>query len=272
MNKSTHLNHSPLTAVLTAMLTLVVLLLGLICSGGGGGLSQAQQNNAQRTPTETVREFYQALSEKRFREAFAISIYRPAIEGLSAEMLAELRPDFERMSAAVPGQIQITGEQISGDTATVFIKISSAGDAADAKPEPVSLVRAGDVWIVGDKENQQLVKQSGREFFIAARIDTHHSEVQALLQRIAAAEIAYGAQHNGQFADLPTLLKAGLVPKDIETSDSTGYRFRVTLAGDNRNYAAQAEPVRYNLTGRLSFYMNITGIKSRDTGGKPFKP
>jgi hypothetical protein len=37
-----------------------------------------------RTPIQTVGEFYKALRERRFREAFALSIYQPALEGLSA--------------------------------------------------------------------------------------------------------------------------------------------------------------------------------------------
>ncbi len=36
----------------------------------------------QRSPTDTMRDFYRMMREKKYREAFAISIYRPAIEGL----------------------------------------------------------------------------------------------------------------------------------------------------------------------------------------------
>ena len=39
--------------------------------------------NQQRSPSDTVREFYKAMREKRFREAFALSIYKPVIDGLS---------------------------------------------------------------------------------------------------------------------------------------------------------------------------------------------
>ena len=37
--------------------------------------------STQRSPIETMREFYRMMREKKFREAFGISIYRPAIEG-----------------------------------------------------------------------------------------------------------------------------------------------------------------------------------------------
>lgn len=93
-----------------------------------------------------------------------------------------------------------------------------------------------------------------------------------MLQRIAAAELVYSTQHNKQFADLPTLVQDGLLPKDIETTESTGYRFQITLAKDGGTYSATAEPARYGRTGRLSFYMDQSGIRSKDTGGKQLKP
>jgi hypothetical protein len=225
-----------------------------------------------RTPTETVREFYKALREKRFQQAFALSIYKPAVEGLSAEEFEELRPDFEKMAAAVPENVTISGEQISNDTATVFVRIA-AGDDAAAQAEPITLTRRGNEWIIGDKDNEKIVLANGKEFFIKARIDTHHGEVQAMLERISLAQIFYSKQHNDQFADLQTLTNATLVPKDIEGTDSTGYRFHITVAADKKSYTAGAEPVRYGRTGRLSFYLDDkVGIKSRDTGGKPYIP
>src|SRR5207253_3643838 len=125
--------------------------------------------------------------------AFALSIYKPAIEGLSQAEMQDLQPDFEKLAANVPENIQFSGEQTSGDTATVFVKVA---DDASAQPEPVMLLRAGNGWIVGDRENQEIVKKSGKDFFFNARIDTHHNEAQAMLQRIAIAELAYSQQHN----------------------------------------------------------------------------
>jgi hypothetical protein len=255
--------HSQRTT--SMLMTSLLLLLSLaLCSGGARIFAQTPQ----RTPTETVREFYKALREKRFQQAFAISIYKPAVEGLSAEEFEELRPDFEKMAAAVPENLTISGEQISNDTATVFVKV-----AADGTTEKADLLRRGNEWIVGDKDNEKIVLANGKEFFIKARIDTHHGEVQAMLERISLAQIYYSQQHNGQFADLQTLTRADLVPKDIEGTDSTGYRFHVTVSSDKKGYTAGAEPARYNRTGRLSFYMDSKlGIKSADTGGKPFVP
>ena len=96
-----------------------------------------------RTPTETMREFYRLMREKKFREAFGMSIYRPAIEGLSAPEFEDLRPDFEKMAVAVsekiPATVDITGEQISGDAATVFVKVVDAD--GKEKIESASLIK-----------------------------------------------------------------------------------------------------------------------------------
>jgi len=226
---------------------------------------------APRTPTETMREFYRMMREKKFREAFGITIYRPAIEGLSPEEFEELRPDFEKMALAVsekiPPTIDITGEQISGDAATVFVKVLDAN--GKDKVEPASLIKVDNNWIVGDRENLELVKKEGKKFFFEARINAHHSDVQDMLTRISLAQVVYAQGHNGQYANTAELITAGLVPKDIEGTDSTGYRFQIVRAPDGKSWYATAEPVQYGRTGRLSFYLDASGVRSGDAGGKP---
>lgn len=255
---------------------LVYLLLAVVstyaqtsrASSASGQKSASAGTIAALTPSETVREFYKRMRERRFREAFAVTIYKSVVEALSAEELEELRPDFERMAAAIPDKIEVSGEQMSGDIATVFVKIADADKAAQA--EPVALMRdATGAWIVGDKENQEIVRKAGKQFFFEARIQTHHNEVQDMMRRISLAQIAYAAQHNNLYADIPTLIAAGLLPKDIESPDTIGYRFHLTLAKDAKSWTAGAEPVRYNRTGRLSFLLDPTGIRSADVGGKP---
>ncbi len=227
---------------------------------------------ARRTPTETVREFYRALRERRFQDAFAMSVFNPAIENLSREDYEELRPDFERMAGTVPAQVDITGEQVSRDAATVFLRTTGAD--GNASIDPVSLIRraSDSSWIIGDRETAEAVKKQGKKFFFNARLETHHGEAQKMMTRIAAAQLVYSQQHDNQFADLSTLVAAGLLPKDIEATDSAGYRFHLTLANNNRVFRAGAEPVRYNRTGRLSYYMDAFGMQAKDTGGKPFNP
>ena len=93
----------------------LLILLALLVGMATTSVAQAQQ----RTPTETTRAFYSLMREKKYREAFTISIYRPAIDGLSTQEFEDLRPDFDKMAVAVaeklPPTIDISGEQISGD-------------------------------------------------------------------------------------------------------------------------------------------------------------
>lgn len=225
--------------------------------------------STQSTPTETVRSFYKALQEKRFRDALSMSVFKYAIEGLSEQELEELRPEFEKLAAGAE-KVVITGEQVTGDQATVFVKL--ANDEASAPPAPVPLMKAGGAWIVGDPDGEKAVRDSGKEYFFKARIDTHEAEARAMLQRIGVAQLVYSQKHNGMFADLFTLIADGLVPKDIETTDSTGYRYRIVLSDNKRSYSVYAEPDRYGRTGKLSFYMDQRGIQSADVGGKPYSP
>ena len=260
-----------------ALALIYALLVGLLTAGAvaagttAAALAAPAQSNA--TPTQTVIEFYRQLRQKHFREAFALSIYKPAIDGLSTEEFADLQSDFEKMATGVPENVQISGEQISGDTATVFVKVNNDDAAAQQQQDDsVTLMRKGNGWIIGDKENEAVVKRSGKDFFFTARIQTHHSEVQSMLQRISVAQLVYSQQHNGMFGDLRALINAGLIPKDLESTESTGYRFHVTLSSDAKSFTAGAEPARYNRTGRLSFFLDKTGVRSADNGGKPLSP
>jgi hypothetical protein len=224
-----------------------------------------------RSPTETTRLFYQKLREKKFREAFMMSIYRSAIETLSAQEFEELRPDFEKMALAVsekiPAKIDVSGEQVSGDAATVFVKVLDAD--GKEKIEPASLIKVDNSWIIGDKENLELVKKAGKQFFFEARINAHHSDVQDMMTRISLGQVLYSQNHNGQFGNLAELVAAGVVPKDIEGIESTGYRFQINRSTDGKSWYATAEPAQYGRSGRLSFYLDATGVRSGDTGGKP---
>jgi hypothetical protein len=230
-------------------------------------VSNAVPQNPPKTPTETVREFYKAMREKKFREAFGMSIYKPAIDGLSNEEFEDLRPDFEKMAGAIPEKVDLTGEQISGDLATVFVKVKE-GEAPE-QAEPISLIKVNGVWIVGDRDNEAIVKRAGKNFFFNARIDTHHNEVQAMMTRITLAQVVYSQGHNGQFGNIAELIAAGLIPKDLEGTESTGYKFNIIRTADGKAWYATAEPAQYGRTGRMSFYLDASGVRSGDNGGKP---
>lgn len=236
-----------------------------------GSLSVAAQQPA-RSPSDTVREFYKAMREKRFVDAFGLSIYKPAISGLKPQEFEDLKSDFDKMAEAIPESVDISGEQISGEQAAVFVKVPKDNDPAHAETEPVFLIRENGQWIVGDRENQEIVKKAGNRFFFQARIDAHHGDVKTVLGKISIAELAYYQQHNGAFADLPTLIASGLLDKDLGGTESTGYRFHIELAKDAKTFTVGAEPAQYGRTGLLSFFMDQTGVKSGDVGGKRFNP
>ena len=264
------LNVSEVFEVTTRKLVSAALIALVLAGAASNFVAQ----NATRSPSDTVREFYKAMRERKFREAFALSIYKPAIEPLKPAEFEDLRPDFDKMAVAIsekmPEKLDISGEQISGDLATVFIKLLD--NDGKEKLEPASLIKVEGVWLLGDAESQALVKKAGKQFFFNARIDAHHSDVQDMLTRISLALLLYSQQHNGQFANLATLIAAGMLPKDIEGTESTGYRFRINVSPDAKSWSAQAEPAQYGRSGRLSFFMDAAGVRSSDTGGKPLTP
>src|SRR6266404_7468307 len=113
----------------------------------------------QRTPSDTVRAFYKAMHDHRFKEAWALTIYRPAVEGLNAEEMEDLRPDFEEKAAAIPDQVEIAGETISGDIATVFVKVPVSESTPQNVSQPVNLIKSGGGWIIGTEADQVEVKK-----------------------------------------------------------------------------------------------------------------
>jgi len=233
------------------------------------GLPSGAMSQTPRTPAEVVREFYKAMREHRFKDAFSLTIYKPAVEGLSAAEMDDLRADFEEKAAAVPEQVEIAGEQIDGKTATVYVRVPINESTPQTISQPVNLINSGGAWIIGDENNQAIVKKAGRRFFLDALITQHHSDIEDLLRRVIAVQLVYSQQHGGVYGDLAALITAGLVPKAAGDPKELGYNFRVVPGKDGKTYVAGAEPTRYGHTGKLSYWMDQTGtIKGVDNGGK----
>jgi hypothetical protein len=223
-----------------------------------------------RTPIQTVGEFYKALRERRFREAFALSIYKPALDGLSAEEYAELQPEFEKLAGAVPEKIEFGGELISGDKATVFARVGGENVPLEA----ITLMRGSDGRVdfrrpggAGDRPaRRQRVLSQG-----AHRDASQGSGSVAAEDRQCRG--SYAAEHNGQFADMRVLLESKpALHEDVESAQTLGYQFQITLGKDRKSYQVNAEPLRYGRTGLLSYYADQTGMQKKDTGGKPYNP
>src|SRR4029434_2450538 len=96
---------------------------------------------------------------------------------LSAEEMEDLRPDFEQKAAAVPAQIEITGERIQGNIAPVFVKVPVTENTPKITSEPVNLMSSGNGWIIGTEADQAEVKKKGRRFFLDALIEEHENNI-----------------------------------------------------------------------------------------------
>lgn len=216
------------------------------------------------SPADTVISFYRALKEKRYVEGFHRSVYRNAIDGLTPSELNDLEPDFARTFSAIPDKIEPSGEQITGETATVSLKFGGADE-----PQQVGLVRIGAEWLVGDKETLTLVNAQGRAFFFNARMLVNEGEAFEMLQRIIGAEIIYSRKFEGRNASLKELIRLGGVPRDIEDGEAGGYKFALTVSADEKSFFATASPAVHGKTGRVSFYADINGVHGEDLKGQP---
>ena len=240
-----------------------LMLILVVCTVSMGGYGQAQ-----RGPADVVREFYKAMREHRFKDAWSMSVYKPAIEGLSADEMEDLRPFFEAQAAPIPAQLQIDSENISGNTAQVFVRLPPGDSSPQLTSKPVDLIKSDGGWIIGTQAEQDTVKKAGSRYFIDALVDINQDNMADNLKRLIGMEAAYAQANNGTYGELKALVAAGLMSDDMLDPKLSGYVFRLTING--KTYVATAEPTHYGHTGKLSYWMDQTGaIKSADNGGKP---
>ncbi len=223
--------------------------------------SVASARAQKGSPTEAVLAFYKLLREQKYMEGFSYSIYRDAVEGLSDEDMAELVPEFQQTFADIPEKIEVRGEQISGEAATVFAKF---GDAADV--QEVSLVRQDGRWLVGDREALAQVQTERTAFFFNTRIRVNHNEVFDLMKRLTGTEdVRFRAKK--AYATLDELVAEEGFAEDIKSGVANGYRFTVNLTPDKQAFTLVAVPVRYGRTGKLSFFADAKSIHADDAKG-----
>lgn len=242
------------------MRRLAVLGLAAVLAAALGAPVRAQKTIS---PSETVLTFYRFLRENRFSEGLAYSVYREAVEGLEEGDLAELEQEFRQTFSDIPARIEIRGEQVSGENATVFASFGSEEQAQE-----VVLVNEGGRWLVGDREALEQVRKERTAFFFNARIQVNHNEVFRLMQRIAGGEDVY-FQTKKVYAELAELATADSLGEDLKTGVASGYRFTVNLTPDRQAFTVVAIPVRYGRTGKLSFFANAKSIHAQDAAGQP---
>ena len=116
---------------------LVIGLLGTLLFG----VTNNTFAQTQRTPADVVREFYKAMHERRFKDAWSLTIYKPAVDGLSAAEMEDLRQDFEEKAAVIPETVEIASEQIDGASATVFVKVPINESTPQNISQPLYLIK-----------------------------------------------------------------------------------------------------------------------------------
>ena len=241
-------------------LTIAFILSVIVCPAAPPvGIAQGEVS-----PAKTVQEFYGHLRARRYLEGFRLSVYGAAVEGLSEEERRELEPEFARMAKALPEQVETRGEQISGETATVFIKLPQ-----EKRMQEVSLVRIDGKWRVGDRETYQLVVREGRGFFFNARLRVGEAEAYEWLLEIVGAQAIHFSSKQ-RYGTLEDLVALGGVSKQLVNGSESGYRFRLAVSEDGKGYRVHAVPAEYGRTGRLSFYADQTNaIRAEDKEGQP---
>ena len=235
--------------------------------------SFAANAQTQRSPSDVVRDFYKAMHERRFKDAWSMTVYKPAVEKLTPEEMEDLRPIFESQAAEVPDQIKIDTEKIAGNTAQVFVQMPATDATPQITSKPADLILVNGAWIIGTEAEQANVKKAGTRYFLDALIDLNQGGTEDLLKRLIAVQALYAQTHNGAFGELKDLLNANLLSPDTVDPKSTGYNFHIVVAPGGKTFVATAEPTRYGHTGKLSYWMDQTGvIKNADNGGKPLQP
>ncbi len=97
------------------------------------------------------------------------------------------------------------------------------------------------------------------------RIPANEGLVRYMFTTLHEAEVQYQSQH-GRFASADELEEAKMFDKSV--FDGMGYSFELSASGGR--YQATAAPLTYGKTGRVSFYIDETGvIREGDHEGKP---
>lgn len=246
-------------------------------NGEKNSISKATIKIEPNSPSDSVRVFYKDLRERKFREAMFLTNLRPAIEGLTDSELKELQVDFEALAAQVPADIEINGEIISKNKATVTAKLPDV-DTQKTSLQEIKLRKEDEAWTIltVDEKAESEIKKEGRNYFFALRIKTHHEEAKAMLERVHKAQMVFAVQNSGLYGDMPALTGKGFLPPDVLSADSTGYNYQIQLSDDHKKYTAIATPAVYGKTGKLSFQFEadgnkISSLKSKDIKGQTFK-
>jgi hypothetical protein len=90
---------------------------------------------------------------------------------------------------------------------------------------------------------------------------------QSSLRTLVSAEATYqSTTGNGKYGTLDEMISQGLLTKD--TMEKKGYLLELNLIGGS--YEARANPIEYGKTGKMSFFIDESGVlRGGDHGGGP---
>ena len=231
----------------------------------------------ENSPADMIRTFYKNLRENRFREAIFLTNLRPAVEGLTEQELKDLQVDFSNLAEIIPGEIQISGEIITNDKATVMAKLpDNASGKTELKEFKLEKQNGGWLILMVDSQQEAEIKKQGKNYFFALRIEVHHSEVEKMMDKIYKAQLVHSLQNGGEFTEFKALIEKNLLPEDVQTPDNTGYKYNLSLSSDKKQYTVTAEPVAYGKTGKFSYLLKVETekkpvLKQEDKLGKSLK-
>lgn len=231
----------------------------------------------ENSPADTIRTFYKNLRGNRFREAIFLTNLRPAVEGLTDRELKDLQVDFSNLAEIIPGEIQISGEIITNDKATVMAKLPN-NETGKNELKEFKLARENGGWLIlmVDEKQETEIKKEGKNYFFALRIEVHQTEVEKMMDRIYKAQLVFSTQNGGEFTDFSKLIQNNFLPEEVQSSDSTGYKYELSLSADKKQYSVTAVPAVYGKTGKLSYVLSVENgkkpvLKQEDKQGKSLK-
>lgn len=229
---------------------------------------------APDSPADTVRSFYKHLREQKIRDAMFLTNLRPAVEGLTDAELKEFQLDFANLAKIIPEEIEINGEIVSGDAATVTANLPD-NDTEQMKVQTLNLRRDGKYWtlLVIDEAAEAEVRKQGGNYFHRLRIVTHQTEVEKLLESLGTAQVVHAASNDGNYGDLQTFADQNIVPSEMLAAPVYGYRFVFKLSADKKDFTVEAVPEVYGKTGNLTFLLESRRdkkplLRSGDSKGK----
>lgn len=231
----------------------------------------------ENSPAGTIRTFYKNLRENRFREAIFMTNLRPAIEGLTDAEIKDLQVDFSTLAEIIPGEIQISGEIITNEKATVMAKLpDNSTGKSELKEFKLAKENGGWLILMVDRAGEEEIKKQGKNYFFALRLQVHHAEVEKMMDKIYKAQLVYSVQNGGEYAEFAALIDKNLLTETVQSSDSTGYKYDLSLSEDKKQFTVTAEPVVYGKTGNFSYLMKGESgknpvLKVEDKQGKSLK-